>query len=114
MDEERDSYKTLIMDAARIAVKGGAMTIPFEDFIIDYMDELIDSLDDDEFYGLVMNEHVTLKRIVNDSEYVRYSEWIAIAENTLTQEVNELEKERLMRYIETLKEETEDYERRFF
>lgn len=113
MDGEKDSYKELIMQAARIAVKGGVMTIAFEDFIIDYIDELIDSMSEDEFYLLVMNEHVTLKRIVNDAEYVRYKEWISIAEHTLTQDVNMLETERLYRYIETLQEETQEYERRF-
>lgn len=113
MEEQKAEYKELIMQSARIAVKGGAMTIAFEDFIIDYIDELIDSMNEDEFYLLVMDEHVTLQRIMNDSEYVRYKEWITIAEHTLTMDVNMLEVEKLNRYIETLLEETKIYESRF-
>lgn len=113
MMNEKESYKILIMDAVRIAVKGGVMNIAFEEFIIDYMDEIIDSLDEDEFHNLVMNGRLKLKRIMNDEEYVRYSEWITIAEYTLTQKLNEFESERLLHYIKTLREETTDYERRF-
>lgn len=111
MNEHREKYKELMLEAARIAVRGGAMSIAFEDFLIDYIDEIVDSLNDGEFISLVQNGKQKIKRIVNDKEYVRYSDWITIAKETLNKDVNIMERRWLERYISALLENTTKYER---
>lgn len=61
MREEREEYKALILEAARIAVKGGVLSTAYEDFVIDYLDRIVDGLDDNDFMYLVENGKIPVR-----------------------------------------------------
>lgn len=53
--EYRQQYKDLILEATRIAVRGGLMSEAYEDFVIDYLDLIIDPLTNDDVDELIGN-----------------------------------------------------------
>lgn len=56
--EYRQQYKTLILEAARIAVRGGLLSEAYEDFVIDYLDLIIDPLSNDDVDYLIKNGRI--------------------------------------------------------
>lgn len=64
--EFRQQYKDLILDATRIAVRGGLLSEAYEDFVIDYLDLIIDPLSNDDFDYLAKNGRFPARAIPSD------------------------------------------------
>ncbi|WP_025681139.1 hypothetical protein [Paenibacillus massiliensis] len=61
--EFRQQYKNLVLDAARIAVKSGLLSVAYEDFVIDYLDRIIDPLANEDFDYLITNGKIPVRGI---------------------------------------------------
>ncbi|SDC69353.1 hypothetical protein SAMN02799630_01202 [Paenibacillus sp. UNCCL117] len=95
MKELRDQYKNIVLDACRIAVKGGGMTAAFEDWIIDNIDRIIDDLSDDDFAHLVMNGTIPVREIETDVEFDRFTDWQLMNESAAANSFNEAERAKM-------------------
>lgn len=61
MKDEREAYKKLILQATGIAVKGKVLSSAYEDFVIDYLDTIIEALNDEDFTHLVKNGKIPVR-----------------------------------------------------
>lgn len=64
--EYRQQYKNLILEATRIAVRGGLLSEAYEDFVIDYLDLIVDSLSNDDVDYLIGNGRIPAQAIKPD------------------------------------------------
>jgi hypothetical protein len=71
MNELRLRYKSIVLESLRIAVKGGVASEAYEDFMIDYLDDMVDSLSDEDFNYLLTHRKVPVRDIESDEEYGR-------------------------------------------
>ncbi|SDJ76930.1 hypothetical protein [Paenibacillus naphthalenovorans] len=74
MRDLREEYKAVVLQACRIAVKGGGMSNAYEEFIIENIDRLVDDLSDDDFAYLIMNGKVPVRYVGSEQEYDRIFE----------------------------------------
>lgn len=111
MNELRERYKELLLESARIAVRGGVMSLAFEDFLIDHIDELVDGLSDRNFNSLLSDGKQQVKPITNDDDYVRYCDCLTIARTAISNEMNIMERRMIENYIYQIEKITQEYER---
>lgn len=86
MKEIRAEYKSIILQASRFATQGGAMSLAMEDFIIDFVNEIVDNLTDDQFDYLLEHKTIPANAIQTQEEYDRVSSRLIHAAELLESE----------------------------
>lgn len=112
MKDIREQYKGLVLEACRIAVKGGAMTEALEDFIIDNVDRIVNGLSDADFDYLLRNGKVPVREIETDGQYNETLNSLIRGQEALSADLTDEEKARLQLYCNSLTELTEDYKKK--
>lgn len=97
--EYRQQYKTLILEAARIAVRGGLLSEAYEDFVIDYLDILIDPLSNDDVDYLIKNGRIPAHAIKPEIVLQLLSAATALLKSPA---LTDMDLENLKGYTETL------------
>lgn len=83
MNDARTEYKAIILSMSRVATLGGGMSLALEDFIIDFVNEIVDSLSDDQFDYLLEHKKIPVSVIQGQEEYDRISNRIIQAAELL-------------------------------
>ncbi|MCD9026026.1 hypothetical protein [Cohnella silvisoli] len=110
MRELKQKYKALVLQACRFAVTGGAMSLAYEDFLIDNIDRMVDRLSEDQLAHLLRNGKVLVGEIDSNEAYDGIFESITAAETCLqSPNLTQLERESLNKYVKTLRELAEEF-----
>jgi len=113
MNEIREQYKAIVLEACRIAVKGGFMSVAYEDFVIDNIDAIVDSLTDAEFDYLLRHGKIPAREITNDEEYNRILGWNESAFSAIQKgNMETFEVERMQSYTGTIENLKNEYKSR--
>ncbi|MEJ9164780.1 hypothetical protein P4I20_30225 [Paenibacillus graminis] len=101
--EYRQQYKTLILDATRIAVRGGLCSVAYEDFVIDYLDSIIDPLSNDDFDYLAKNGRIPARAIRTEEDHAAALEKLKAAQQLQKEpSLTDMDRRNLKGYTETL------------
>jgi hypothetical protein len=99
----RQQYKDLILEATRIAVKGGVLSEAYEDFVIDHLDGMIDSLSNDDFDYLVKNERLPVRVIRTEEGRTAVLEKLRVAQQLQKEpSLTDMDRNNLKGYTEAL------------
>jgi len=110
MNDPRTEYKTIMLRLARLATNGGAMSSVYEEFIIDNLDHMVDSLSDKSFAYLVSKGKVPVYTVETSEEYDDIFDRIAKASRLLeSPDILESERIILQEYAQTLQELADEY-----
>ncbi|MNB67209.1 hypothetical protein D3C81_837500 [compost metagenome] len=100
--EHRETYKALILDASRIAVRGGLLSAAYEDFVIDYLDKIVDELSDDDFDYLAEHGRIRAGAVNPDIA----SKLLSAARSLLMDKtLTAMDRDNLTAYMEVLEEQ---------
>ncbi|WP_438491047.1 hypothetical protein [Paenibacillus sp. IHBB 3054] len=101
--EYRQQYKTLILEATRIAVKGGVFSEAYEDFVIDHLDGVIDPLSNNDFDYLVKSERLPVREIRTEEDFTAALEMLRAAQQLQEEtSLTDMDRSNLKGYTEAL------------
>ncbi|MEK5415861.1 hypothetical protein [Paenibacillus sp. FSL L8-0708] len=101
--EYRQHYKTLILEATRIAVRAGLLSEAYEDFVIDYLDSIVDPLSNDDFDYLVKNERLPVRAISTPEAHTAVLEKLRVAQQLQKEpSLTDMDRSNLKGYTEAL------------
>ncbi|ASS64716.1 hypothetical protein [Paenibacillus sp. RUD330] len=109
-DDIREEYKAITIRMCRLAVKGGAASPVYEDYLIDHLDEIIDRLPDKDFDYLLFKKTMPVRDIESEQDY-QYHFWHKnlMAELLRKAELLQSERESLEKSVEMLTKLLDDY-----